>query len=127
MQTDEREVATPSNPSGLARVDSIGGPQKVPIRMEFAPEEKPSFAPWKVLIVDDEPEVHNVTRLVLGNFRFDNRRLQFLSAHSAAEARELLEIHHDAAVVLLDVVMESEQAGLQLVRSIREELGNPFV
>ena len=44
-----------------------------------------SVAPgWKVLIVDDEPEVHHVTRLVLGSFRFEGRPLQFLSAHSAA-------------------------------------------
>ena len=95
--------------------------------LQFAAPSTRALPPWKVLIVDDEPEVHNVTRLVLGNFRFADRRLQFLSAHSAAEARELLKTHHDAAVVLLDVVMESEQAGLQLVRSIREELGNPFV
>ncbi len=95
--------------------------------LQFAAPTTRALPPWKVLIVDDEPEVHNVTRLVLGNFRFDDRRLQFLSAYSAAEARELLKTHQDVAVVLLDVVMESEQAGLQLVRSIREELGNPFV
>jgi putative nucleotidyltransferase with HDIG domain len=95
--------------------------------LQFAAESTRALPPWKVLIVDDEPEVHNVTRLVLSNFRFADRRLQFLSAHSAAEARELFKANDDVAVVLLDVVMESEQAGLQLVRSIREELGNPFV
>ncbi|MBX3689628.1 DUF3369 domain-containing protein [Dokdonella sp.] len=83
--------------------------------------------PWKVLVVDDEPEVHEVTRLVLGGFRFAERSLEFLSAFSAAQAREMLARHADVAVVLLDVVMESEQAGLGLVRSIREELRNPFV
>ena len=83
--------------------------------------------PWKVLIVDDEPEVHAVTRLVLGGFRFEGIRLDFLSAHSAAEARSLLRRHPDIAVLLLDVVMESEQAGLELVRDVREELANPFV
>ena len=83
--------------------------------------------PWKVLIVDDEPEVHAVTRLVLGGFRFEGDRLDFLSAHSAAEARGLLRRHPDIAVLLLDVVMESEQAGLELVRDVREVLGNPFV
>ncbi len=83
--------------------------------------------PWKVLIVDDEPEVHDVTRLVLGNFEFADRRLQFLSAYSAVEARSLLAANPDTAVLLLDVVMESEQAGLALVRCIREDLHNPFV
>ena len=48
---------------------------------------------WKVLIVDDEPEVHAVTRLVLGDFRFESRPLQFLSAHSAAEACALMREH----------------------------------
>ena len=83
--------------------------------------------PWKVLIADDEPEVHDVTRLVLGGFRFDDRSLEFLSAHSAREAQALLRGHPDIAVLLLDVVMESEQAGLDLVRCVRGELANPFV
>jgi response regulator RpfG family c-di-GMP phosphodiesterase len=96
--------------------------------LEFAAiDHRSGDAPWKVLIADDEPEIHDVTRLVLGNFEFAARPLEFLSAYSAAEARELLRRHPDTAVLLLDVVMESEQAGLGLVRSIRGELGNPFV
>jgi len=95
---------------------------------QFGSIEVRDTAPtWKVLVADDEPEVHDVTRLVLGSFRFADRRLEFLSAYSASEARALLEQHPDIAVLLLDVVMESEQAGLALVRSIREDLGNPFV
>ncbi len=85
----------------------------------------PHVAPgWKVLIVDDEPEVHHVTRLVLGGFRFESRPLEFHSAHSAAEACEKMRQHPDIAVMLLDVVMESEQAGLDVVRAVREQLGN---
>lgn len=83
--------------------------------------------PWKVLIVDDEPEVHAVTRLVLGNFSFAQRKLEILSAYSGAEARSLLAGQADIAVLLLDVVMETEHAGLDLVRTVREELRNPFV
>lgn len=96
-------------------------------RLEFAAEPIRALPPWKVLIVDDEPEVHNVTRLVLGNFRFAERPLELISAYSSREAEELLSRHDDAAVVLLDVVMESEQAGLDLVRTIRQRLGNQFV
>ncbi|MBL8297289.1 MAG: DUF3369 domain-containing protein [Rhodanobacteraceae bacterium] len=96
-------------------------------RLEFAAEPSRTQLPWKVLIVDDEPEVHNVTRLVLNNFRFAERPLELISAFSSREAEQLLLRHHDAAVVLLDVVMESEQAGLDLVRTIRERLGNQFV
>ena len=83
--------------------------------------------PWKVLIIDDEPEVHEVTQLVLGDFKFEDRPLEFLHAHSAAKARSLLQAHDDIAVVLLDVVMESDQAGLELVHFIRRDLGNQFV
>ena len=46
--------------------------------------------PGAFMIIDDEPEVHEVTRLVLGDFRFENRGLDFLHAYSAAEARDQL-------------------------------------
>jgi response regulator RpfG family c-di-GMP phosphodiesterase len=92
--------------------------------MEFAPEPVVATSGWKVLIVDDESEIHNVTRLVLSGFRFEGRPIEFLSAYSAREARELLDAHDDVAVMLLDVVMESDQAGLDLVREIREVRGN---
>src|SRR5438045_6147767 len=90
-------------------------------------EDKALVTPWKVLIVDDEPEVHNVTRLVLSNFRFEERPLKFLSAYSGREAVELLAAQPDVAVMLLDVVMESDQAGLDVVKRVRSELANPFV
>ncbi|MDR3385923.1 MAG: DUF3369 domain-containing protein [Rudaea sp.] len=83
--------------------------------------------PWTVLIVDDEPEVHAVTRLALGSFRFADRPLRFLNAHNTVEAEVLLRAHTDIAVMLLDVVMESDRAGLDLVRTVRERLGNRFV
>jgi diguanylate cyclase (GGDEF)-like protein/PAS domain S-box-containing protein len=79
---------------------------------------------WSVLLVDDDEEVHRLTRLVLRDFTYDGRRLEFLSAHSAREAKGILGENQDIAVVLLDVVMESEDAGLRLAQAIREELGN---
>ena len=82
---------------------------------------------WKVLIVDDEDEVHRVTRLALDSFYFADRPLQFLSAYSGAEAKQLVAAHPDAAVVLLDVVMESDDAGLDVARWIREEGDNQAV
>jgi response regulator RpfG family c-di-GMP phosphodiesterase len=95
--------------------------------LEFSQEPTGDLAPWKILIVDDEPEVHQVTRLVLGNFRFADRPLQLISAYSSSEAETKLREHADTAVVLLDVVMETEQAGLVLVKTIRERLDNQFV
>jgi transcriptional regulator with GAF, ATPase, and Fis domain len=83
--------------------------------------------PWKIIVVDDEEEVHEVTRLALGDLTYSGRRLCFFSARSAAEARQLLTTYPDAALVLLDVVMESDDAGLRVVQWIRRELGNRFV
>lgn len=94
---------------------------------EFADEAPVQEHPYKILIVDDEPAVHDVTKLVLGSFRFEDRPLKFLHAYSAEEAKRLFAEVDDIAVTLLDVVMESDQAGLDLVHYIREELGNRFV
>ena len=96
--------------------------------LKFAAEPvSRTAAPWHVLVVDDDPEVHEVTRLVLGSFRFADRPLDLISVASASQAFECLRKQDDIAVVLLDVVMESEQAGLDLVRRIRQELRNHFV
>ena len=84
----------------------------------------PLLRDWRVLVVDDDVEVHAVTRLILGKMRYKGRGMELLSAHSAAEARRLLEREQGIAVILLDVVMETDDAGLRLVTAIREELGN---
>lgn len=78
--------------------------------------------PWRVLIVDDDTDVHKATELAMQGLQVEGEPLAFLHAKSAAEARSLLGQEPDIAVVLLDVVMESDDAGLQLVRHIREEL-----
>jgi len=82
---------------------------------------------WKLMIVDDEPEVHNVTKMVLQDFQFAGRSLEFISAYSGKEAREKLQDHPDTAIILLDVVMETEDAGLRLAKYIREEAHNRLV
>lgn len=95
--------------------------------MFFVNSAEAEVEPWKILIVDDDPEVHAVTQLVLRGFRFEERPLRILSAHSAAEARAMLAGNPDLALMLLDVVMETEQAGLEVIRHAREVLGNRFV
>jgi len=82
---------------------------------------------WKILVVDDEAEIHSVTRLVLRDHVFMDKHLEFISAYSGEEARKRLAQHPDTAVILLDVVMEHEHAGLEVARYIREELKNPFI
>jgi response regulator RpfG family c-di-GMP phosphodiesterase len=83
--------------------------------------------PWRVLVVDDDADVHAVTRLALRNVSFKGRELELFSAYSGADGFRLLSETPDIALVLLDVVMETEDAGLILARRIREELGNHAV
>jgi diguanylate cyclase (GGDEF)-like protein len=78
---------------------------------------------WRILIVDDEREVHSATLFALKDLIVAGRPLEFLHAYSSAEAREIVSQTPEIAVVLLDVVMESGDAGLRLARCIREELG----
>ena len=82
---------------------------------------------WNVLIVDDDPEIHKVTQLALRDFNFQNHKLKFISAHSAREAKPILDSNPDIALVLLDVVMETDDAGLTLVHYIRDTLQNHLV
>lgn len=83
--------------------------------------------PWKVLVVDDEPAVHDVTRLALGSVDFDGRPVEFLHAYSAAEGRDIIAKHTDIALGFIDVVMETEHAGLDLIYYVREQLGNHMI
>lgn len=78
---------------------------------------------WKLLVVDDEPDVRHLTELNLRGFTFAGRGLDFIHASSGAEAREQLVRHSDIAVALIDVVMETDDAGLKLAEAIRTEFG----
>ncbi|MGP9820802.1 ATP-binding response regulator [Salinarimonas sp. NSM] len=82
---------------------------------------------WTVLVVDDDEAVHEGTRFALFDYELDGLGLEILSAYSAREGKEILAARPDIAVVLLDVVMESDDAGLALVDDIRRELGNRTV
>lgn len=79
---------------------------------------------WKILLVDDENEIHGITKLVLGDVSIMDKRLHFFSAYSGAQAIETISAHPDIAVILLDVVMEDDHAGLRVARHIREVLLN---
>ncbi len=82
---------------------------------------------WKIMIVDDAEDVHDITRMVFEDYSFKGRPIECLSAYSGKEAEELIKLHPETAVILLDVVMETDHAGLDLVHFIREELKNNFV
>jgi signal transduction histidine kinase/DNA-binding NarL/FixJ family response regulator len=101
--------------------------------IQFAAEDVATDAPaaahkpWKVAIIDDDPAVHEGTRFALYDYSLNGSGIELLSAHSAEEGRALLRDDPEIAVVLLDVVMESDTAGLDLVGFIREELRNETV
>ena len=94
---------------------------------ESTPTPSSDGAAWKVMIVDDNEDIHSVTRMVLEDFTFEGRRVDCLSAYSGKEARSAIVDHPDTAVMLLDVVMETGQAGLEVADFIRNEAQNKFV
>jgi diguanylate cyclase len=79
--------------------------------------------PWRVLVVDDDPDVFRITQLNLKRLRFRGRPVSLLVASSGAAARVLLQRERNIGLALIDVMMETETAGLDLVRSIRLDLG----
>jgi serine phosphatase RsbU (regulator of sigma subunit)/CheY-like chemotaxis protein len=82
---------------------------------------------YRILLVDDEKEVHQVTRLALSKFKFEGHRVDIISAYSADQAMRMLREDDSYAMIFLDVVMESEDAGLRVVNFIRNDLGNRIV
>lgn len=93
----------------------------------FIREDKNSATSWKILLIDDDEEIHQVTKLALEGFSFDEKSLIFLSAYSAQEAKKMILENPDTALILLDVVMETEFAGLDVVKYIRDNLKNLLV
>ncbi|MBU1344711.1 MAG: response regulator [Proteobacteria bacterium] len=87
-------------------------------------EKENDINKFKLLIVDDEKEVHIMTKLVLSDYSYKGSTLEFLSAYSGDEAKELIKDNSDAACILLDVVMETKDAGLEVARFIREDEKN---
>ena len=98
---------------------------------QFAQEsETPKTLPekaWKVLIVDDDESVHAVTTNVLKTVVIEDRRLELIHAMSEKEARKKLQEHDDIALALVDVIMETQSAGLDLVNHIRKDLKNDLM
>lgn len=82
---------------------------------------------WILLIVDDDEDVHRITRLALTGIRYDGLKIKFLSAHSGEEACRIMRETPDVALILLDVVMETDHAGLDVAEYVRNELRNDTV
>jgi len=98
---------------------------------QFAQEKEESkksqLVRWKILIADDEEDVHSMTKLALKKFSFEDRGLEFFDAYSGKETIEILKNNPEIDLILLDVVMDSDDDGLVTVKQIREELNNKIV
>lgn len=81
----------------------------------------------KVVIADDNRDVHKITNLILDDFSYNEYSLDILHAYSGEEVKEIMRNEENIAIILLDVVMETDDSGLQVVKYIREELENIFV
>jgi PAS domain S-box-containing protein len=82
---------------------------------------------WKILIADDEEDVHILTKTVLKNFVYKNKTLEFISAYNSEQTLNVLKNNDDIVLILLDVIMESDDAGLRVVKDIRENLNNQYI
>jgi len=82
---------------------------------------------WIIAVIDDERAVFDATQIALEGTQFDGRSIRILYAPSGEQGRRLLAETPDIACVLLDVVMETEHAGFDLVRDIREKMENSAV
>lgn len=97
------------------------------IEDEGRPHAVSSTRKWKVAVIDDDAAVHEGTRFALSDYVLNGQGLEILSAYSGAEGEKLMRENTDVAAVLLDVIMETDAAGLQLVEYIRNELKNETV
>lgn len=84
----------------------------------------PLLEPYKILISDDDEEVHQVTQLVLKNLKFEGRSMVFLHAYTEAQTQDLLVQHPDTAILFQDVVMDTLRSGLNIVEYTRTVLDN---
>ncbi|RMH68557.1 MAG: hybrid sensor histidine kinase/response regulator [Gemmatimonadetes bacterium] len=121
-QTDENSLNVPPQNKRLTKTRKITLDDALP-SSEKTPEKECKTG-WKVLIVDDEKDVHEVTRLALNSFVYHEKPITFLDAYSAQEAKGLIRQHPDTAIILLDVVMETPHAGLDFVKFVRQDLQN---
>src|SRR5262252_7534602 len=90
-------------------------------------EQDSSARKWKIAVIDDDQAVHEGTRFALSDYTLNGQGLEILSAYSAVEGRALMRQNPDVAAVLLDVIMETDIAGLDLVEYIRNEIRNETV
>jgi len=125
MKSDFDDLLTKPSPETVFFAEAIDSDDEILFADETT-EEKLTES-WKILVVDDEDQVHTATEISLRKFVFENKSLTFINAYSAHEAKQLIQENPDVAIILLDVIMETDDAGLNFVKYVREVLGNQLV
>ena len=75
---------------------------------------------WPVLIIDDDDSILQITRLVLSRVTVNGRPVKLVFATSSEQARALCR-NMEFAVIVVDVVMETDRAGLDFVTWLRAQ------
>ncbi|MGB0215931.1 MAG: EAL domain-containing protein [Alteromonas oceani] len=97
---------------------------------EFSAEEDtagPSQKNWVVLSVEDNQPYQDVLESALQEVAFEGRKIELLRASSAASAATILSKRQDISLILLDIVMETDDAGFYLIDTIRNVIGDELV
>lgn len=97
--------------------------------LDFLAEEEEvviekSKSTYKIIVSDDDEEVHTITKLVLDDIKFEGHDLEIYSAFNEKETIELLKKHPNTAILFQDVVMDTHDTGLKIVDYLRKDLKN---
>ena len=98
----------------------------------FKEEDQPDKSPelknnWKILIVDDDREIHQITKIALSDVKFNGMKIELMHAYSGKQAMEIINQYPGISIILVDIVMEEDDSGLKLINYIRNTLKNIFV
>ncbi|SFI26754.1 Response regulator receiver domain-containing protein [Tindallia magadiensis] len=91
---------------------------------EVPKESSPKRNHYKIIVADDDKDVHTVTKLLLKDFQFEGKGLEFIHTYDEETTKNALVTHKHIAIILLDVVMDTKNSGLRIVEFIRNELKN---
>lgn len=86
------------------------------LRPDHSAPQGAAPAPWRILVVDDEPDVYAVLEMALGGERVEGRPLELTWSSSGAAARGRLQAGEAYDLLLVDIVMEHASAGLDLIQ-----------
>lgn len=84
-------------------------------------DEQAAASEWNVLVVDDDLDIHAVTKLCLSHAVIANRNLKLIDVYSGHAAIDVLKANDNIDLILLDVVMETQDAGLEVARWLHED------